>query len=134
MPRRKIDPWLELGFGLGLVLGLGAISSGANVLEPKNKWQISNGKISALLGVREICSCLNFNEWIQWIVWIWLRRLYKKCSPKRKRVRITSKKSKMSEHFCYFFYFLWEVYKRLKFHFALIFFLKFAYFVLTARN
>ena len=40
----------------------------------------------------------------------------------------------MSKHFYYFFYFLWEVYKRWKFDFALIFFLKVTYIVLTARN
>ena len=40
----------------------------------------------------------------------------------------------MRKHFYYFFYLLWEVYKRLKFHFALIFFLKVTYIVLTARN
>ena len=54
--------------------------------------------------------------------------------PKRKRMRITSKKSKMSKHFYYFFYFLWEDCKRLKFNFALTFFLKVIYIVLTARN
>ena len=76
-------------------------------------------------------TCLNvMRVWIQWN----RRPLYKKWSPKRKRMRITSKKSKMSQYFYYFFYFLWEVYKRLKFHFALIFFLQVTYIVLTARN
>ena len=76
-------------------------------------------------------TCLNIMRvWIQWNV----RPLYKKWSPKRKRMRITSKKSKMSKHFYYFFYYLWEVHKRLKFHFALIFFLKVTYIVVTARN
>ena len=42
---------------------------------------------------------------------------------RKERMRITSKKSKMSKHFYYFFHILWEVYKRLKFDFALIFFL-----------
>ena len=49
-------------------------------------------------------------------------------------MRITDKKSKMSKHLYYFFYFFWEVYKRWKFHFALIFFLKVTYIVLTTRN
>ena len=76
-------------------------------------------------------TCLNIMKvWIQWNI----RPFYKKWSPKRKRMRITSKKSKISKHFYYFFYFLWEVYKRLKFHFALIFFLQVTYIVLTARN
>ena len=40
----------------------------------------------------------------------------------------------MLKHFYYFFYFLWEVYKRLKFDFTLIFFPNVTYIVLTARN
>ena len=40
----------------------------------------------------------------------------------------------MSKHFYYFFYFYSEVYKKLKFDFALIFFLKVTYIVQTARN
>ena len=48
--------------------------------------------------------------------------------PEKKKDEDNSKKSKMWKHF-YFFYFIWEVYKRLKFHFALIFFLKVTYVV-----
>ena len=76
-------------------------------------------------------TCLKImTVWIQWNT----SPLYKKWSPKRKRMRTTSKQSKMLKHFYYFFHFLWEVYKRLKFHFVLIFFLKVTYLVLTARN
>ena len=76
-------------------------------------------------------TCLKImTVWIQWNT----SPLYKKWSPKRKRMRTTSKQSKMWKHFYYFFHFLWEVYKRLKFHFVLIFFLKVTYLVLTARN
>ena len=57
-----------------------------------------------------------------------------KSEVRKKRMRITNKKSKVSKHFYHFFYFLWEVYKRLKIDFALIFFPKVTKIVLTAGN
>ena len=48
-PKEKLPPWFELGFGLGLVMGLGSnFSSGAIFLEPMDQKNSSK--------IKEICS------------------------------------------------------------------------------